>query len=309
MSSQPSKSMPQGGRTILWLCVATLSLLAVPRLEAGSVFLKNGYIIQGPLVDKSDEAVVLGWDNGSVTIYQRFIESVTYDPGEEDKLKELARQREEEGFAAAAAMSEDSPAVEPDDLPDNVDVLLKAFAPEHTVPPPTTPTDGSDDSGTDGTPTVGVVAQPSAQLGERISSTGGFSLRPPQEWIVKESEGIFEAVGPAREDGSRPSLNMVRMEAGDLPFEDCIKILHAQQNEVLSDLETSTAGDRTLGIGITGHEVAGTGVLEGREMAFRQVLIPVENELWLFSGFSPDGSESESFQLVEESLKTLEFEQ
>ncbi|HLU49455.1 MAG TPA: hypothetical protein VK116_15265, partial [Planctomycetota bacterium] len=45
-----------------WMCAA----IGAEPLFAGSVFMKNGYIIQGPIVEESKDAIVLGWQNGEV---------------------------------------------------------------------------------------------------------------------------------------------------------------------------------------------------------------------------------------------------
>ncbi len=55
--------------------------------EAGSVFLKNGYILQGRIVERGEGVVVLGWQNGRVTIHDRFIDEVLLDPSEEEMIR------------------------------------------------------------------------------------------------------------------------------------------------------------------------------------------------------------------------------
>ena len=49
--------------------------------------MKNGYIIQGRVVEKDDEKIVLGFANGRVTIYNRFVDDVVLEPGEEENLR------------------------------------------------------------------------------------------------------------------------------------------------------------------------------------------------------------------------------
>jgi hypothetical protein len=72
-----------------WMAVA-FCLAAAGSAGAGSIFMKNGYIIQGPIVEHSDGgegSIVLGWPNGKVTIYRRFVERVDFEPGEEKTTK------------------------------------------------------------------------------------------------------------------------------------------------------------------------------------------------------------------------------
>jgi len=103
-----------------WL---VLVLFWASAVWAGSVFLKNGYIIQGRIVKYTPEEVVVGYRNGKVIIKRRFIEQVNLDPAEEKALKE-----------AEKAVQEPPPEeelVEADiDLPPDFDVFVRTALPE-----------------------------------------------------------------------------------------------------------------------------------------------------------------------------------
>jgi hypothetical protein len=315
MSSQQRKSGPTAALGVVsWIWVLVL-VVAAARLEAGSVFMKNGYILQGPVVDRSDEAVVLGWTNGKVRIYRRFIQSVVYDAGEEQQLEELARLREEEARAAEEALAEEAFQLEEDELPVDVDVLLRMYEAEAAGTGPI-PGDGEPDavepgSGGDedpGTPVVSVQQLPGVeQLGERVSDfQAGFSLRPPQGWSVREDKEAFQVLGPAREDGWTPSLNLVALPRGELSWEDCVQALRDGQTELLEGTEVLAEGDRQLG-DVVGFELFSRGALQGRELLVRQVLLPIEDTLWLFSSFAPADPEDELVSVLDKSLETVDF--
>ena len=46
---------------------------------AGTVYLKNGRVIRGPLLERSDEGVVVEMAGGRMRIYKRFIAAVVFD--------------------------------------------------------------------------------------------------------------------------------------------------------------------------------------------------------------------------------------
>ena len=84
------RTFPAMRSAALPLAAAIGICLATGAARAGSVFMKNGYIIQGPVLEYSegtDGAVVLGWANGKMTIYHRFIEKLDLEPGEEKNVK------------------------------------------------------------------------------------------------------------------------------------------------------------------------------------------------------------------------------
>ena len=50
---------------------------------AGTVYLKNGRVIRGPVVERSDEGVVLEIQGCRMRIYKRFIAAVVYDSSDQ----------------------------------------------------------------------------------------------------------------------------------------------------------------------------------------------------------------------------------
>ena len=101
-----------------------LVVAAASSAEAGSVFMKNGYIIQGRIVERSDAGLTLGWPNGKVLIAQRFVESVLFEPGEEERLRQLERSREVDPGNDRIGSVLDETAEE---LPANLDLFLSKY--------------------------------------------------------------------------------------------------------------------------------------------------------------------------------------
>ena len=51
------------------LVLGALFLLVASSVDAGSVFLRNGYIIQGNIVEKDDDKVVIGVHGANTTLF------------------------------------------------------------------------------------------------------------------------------------------------------------------------------------------------------------------------------------------------
>ncbi len=75
-------------KLVLWGLLG--GVFFAPPIDAGSVFLKNGYIIQGRIVERDADKVILAWTNGKMTIYRRFVHEVVLDPSEEMDLNRSA---------------------------------------------------------------------------------------------------------------------------------------------------------------------------------------------------------------------------
>ena len=256
----------------VWIFVGSLlglTLLCADRLPAGSVFMKNGYIIQGPVVDRDDDSVILGWDNGKVRIFHRFIESISFEAGEESRLEENARARIEEQRAVEEILAETREVHEDEeDLPADVNVLLEMYGRStllgdgsdgpSTVPEDVEPVDERDladvpelpDStdGTDGaTLTVDVqVLEPppgSRHLAAAIPHpSGGFSWHPPRGWELRERAGMTEVRGPAGEDGSQASINVVGLPRGGASWDATIDTLKEQNRQLLENFGGARRG-------------------------------------------------------------------
>ena len=66
---------PSARRILLPLVFVGLYCLLSPAV-AGTVYLKNGRVIRGPIMEKDEAGVVVGIDGGKMRIYKRFITAV-----------------------------------------------------------------------------------------------------------------------------------------------------------------------------------------------------------------------------------------
>jgi len=234
-----------------WLFVAVCFFIFSASLaRAGSIFMKNGYIIQGPIVEYTkgtEGAVVLGWPNGKMTIYSRFVERVDFEPGEEKNIR--ASKAKSEEFEEVLVTQE----VEVE-LPEKLEELVKIYnlpsslleghsaAPVSLAPgevpgdekqPGETPNSIPKEPGSDLGIDVSVVTQPEVppgpevtpldgppepiemtkppeeDLSERVSAPQwGFSIQPPRGWKLAEVKECVSWSGFKDSNGFAPSMNV-----------------------------------------------------------------------------------------------------
>ena len=300
--------------------------IATPPVLAGNIFMKNGYIIQGPIVQHDEHAVVLGWENGKVTIYQRFVESVTFDPGEQHRLEEMEKARLEEEAAAHEEFVVAGSREEVEDLPTDLSKLLRASVfPEGGVSGSTSGSDEDDDDDSgddpdepggetgsntgDGSlfPDTGVIEPPSLQLGERVfSKDRSFSFQVPVDWEVKHLSDALYAGGPEDVGGIAPSLNVIILTSGGLSFDEGIDLMKLEQRTVLQRFELLSEGLRELK-GRVGYEVIARGQMNDKTLVLHQVILPHGDNMLLFSGYSEGASNDTAFLQIEASLESFEF--
>lgn len=303
----------------LTVCVAgAVLLLAREETVAGSVFMKNGYIIQAPIVERNDGGIVLGWPNGKVQIYRRFIESITYDMGEEKQLQEVeiqSKEAETGGARLDILVSE----AEPEELPTSLEQVLEKYkdvvkapsadaTPDHllveTVLSVRSPSDGVLETGIG---EVGVLRRPDESLEPRVTDESlGASFQPPRGWVTRSAKSAFQAVGASGTDGFRPSISVVTMPAGDLPREEYVTLLKDEIAKNLQDFEFLSEGPRQIGAD-TAYEVVGRGTRQGRAAVLRQIVIVKGGQVWLVSAFASPADQAATASIIGESVKTFEF--
>jgi len=329
----PGARLGRSGRIGLAALVGFVSVLVFvcAVANAGSVFMKNGYIIQGNIVERDEASVVLGWSNGKVSIARRFIEAVAYDPGEEKRLEDEDSLRKQKVDAAAddatlLATSNDTMI----ELPSTLEELMQTYGHSGQQPggggnaqvPPggATPPQGGDGS----TPTINVpvgpnagqgtgvttpvvVLRPDDQLGERVNDADrALSLRPPKGWTALSTEAAFQVYGQRGPDGFRPSINVVAFPKGPLGTTEYVELLKEENGRSMKDFEVLHEGPRKLG-SQDAYEIVGRGSHRGTTAFVRQLLVPGAEKLWFVSAFTKDQDASGAFSLTEESLKSLEF--
>jgi hypothetical protein len=344
MSNQQSHAGRPFDRTCYspkWLAVAVFAVAmaalfcAAGPLDAGSIFMKNGYIIQGKIVDRTDGTMVLSWPNGKVTIQRRFIDSVSYDTGEEKRLQDEEALRQQKAAAPEEELAILATTNEPDELPTSLEQLLKTYDlrpkddPSRKTPEPGTPgaptsplagapggepTPGGTDAGQkpgDSTPvgTATVVARPEEKLGEPVrDETVRVSMRPPEGWAKSSAHQAMVLADKTGDDGFRPSMNVMRIpKAGGLSADEYVALLKEECSRNLKGFELLHEGPRAVGLEQSGYEIVGRGSYQGRSAVMRQVLLTKGDEIWLFSAFTRDADTGDTGAVLEESLKTVEL--
>jgi len=324
----------QTGKSGFYLLVllALAILPAAPPARAGTVFMKNGYLIQGPIVEQSAESVVLGWPNGKVTIYRRFFDKVDLEPGEEKNF----RTEETPGLSIDDEELVTAPADE--ELPQSLSDLLKVYHlpsalleshPGSVIPPP----DSTEPHGTEGatTPTpdagahlpgstqgVGVattVPPEEAGLGDRATETSwGFSIRPPTGWRVSEVEGCVSWTGQPGPEGFAPSLNVTSVKRGSLKWDEATKTLRDDQQSPLRDYKLIAEEAVEIG-GRPAYQLSGQGTTGGRPglpkkrlVKVRQVLLEEGDRYWLVSTFLHAAMPEEVAGVLHRSSQTFKVE-
>lgn len=288
----------QGKGRGMWWAGAALGLMAsASSLLAGSVFMKNGYIIHGPIREVVEDAktnqlsaVVIGWDNGKVTIQSRFIESVTYDPGELEGM-------------AAKAKSEVNAEVK------SVDVV------QRDIPLPTLPVDPMQVFRQEPRPDAkpAVVAKPgethaagtsAVALGERRKIFRGLYASMPQGWGFNATADawVIEGVRDAA-SGATP-----RIAGGvfgqELNRRAQMAAAVEQVKKTFSDWTLVEEGPREVGLK-EGYEIVSRGVHNGATYQVRQILAWVGKVTYLVSCVW--AVESGAAAQIEGCLQSFEF--
>ncbi len=138
-----------------------------------------------------------------------------------------------------------------------------------------------------------------------------LSIRPPKTW-TNHSQSDFLAFAEAGSDGGlRPRLNVVSMKRGSLSAEDFVELLRGEQNGSLADFELLSEGPTLVGER-RAFEITGRCSYESQSAVVRQILVLIDDRIWLFSAFAPEGAASvsnvdDTMALVDSVLETVKF--
>ena len=308
--------------------VALGAVLAAPDAQAGSIFMKNGYIIQGPIVEFSEGvegAVVLGWPNGKVTIYRRFVEKVDFEPGEERNVRP----------ADSVVVVPEEVLVNPgmdEELPQSLPELVKLvkldpkLVDPHSATPSLDPVAPPGDLGhevvgvkpPDGVSPVEPVAsgkppETDPLAGRAMNGKWGFSLEPPKGWKQADVEGCVTWSGPSGPDGFSPSINITSIPKGTLKWEDACRGLREDQKIPLRGYrllkEESTELSNRPAFRVAGRgESTGMSAASGKKVTVRQVLVEKGDRLWLISTFVGEGSPENLDDTLDRSVQSFQLD-
>jgi hypothetical protein len=263
-----------------------LALVWAVSLSAGSIFMKNGYIVQGPIADRTAEGVVVEWPNGRVSIPRRFIESVVLEPIEEQKIEQkraLEAQREN-------AVEQGIVEVVPSSLPADPQGL---FPSNRVTGPDTTVTE---------IPAPAML--PTVELGERHEISTGLTGALPVGWTLRRHESAWIAEGPTQGNAKFRSRIAGTRFTGDVSRRNQLALAKEEAAELFDDWQVIEEGRREVGFQ-EGYEVWGKAVEGEQELHVRQILAWHGDAVWLFSCVWP--AESEGARVVEWCLQTFEF--
>ena len=296
------------GRTeIVLVALVNLTLFCMPSY-GGSIFMKNGYIIQGRIVDRDTDGVILGWPNGKVAIAHRFVESVVYEPGEEERILLLENTRKEkaEGMEEVEDIELLTTGPDPDsdsdlgELPASLETLMRKLA----IGPGSVTSDygGLDpfadlaDVASSSTTVVGGLANdPTVKvetaelaLGPAVGGRGfGMTIRPPETWADRSGEDFLAFVDASLSEGFRPNFNIVSMRRGPLSADDLIEVLKVEQNERFLGFELLSEGPILIA-DRSGYELVGRVSEVEVDVILRQIVLVSGEQAWLFSVFTGD---------------------
>ena len=279
MTSRGACGYLVSGAALVVMCWAVVA-------PAGSVFMKNGYIVQGPVVEHTTQEVVVEWPNGRVTIQSRFVEHVVLDPGEEKRL------REKEAPAAAEVTSHAEELDRDIVLPSNPEDLFSNRKP------------GSDQVGME--PGAAVTVLPTVELGERQEIMSGLSGSLPQGWSLRLEGDSWVAEGPG--DSSASGLRC-RIAGGyfkkQMGRRSQLRLAKEEAQASFLNWQVIEEGYREISFR-EGYEIYGCGEHEGRKFQVRQIVVWVTDGVWLVSCVWP--AKSDAAAAVEWFLQTLSFQ-
>ncbi len=246
--------------------------------------MKNGYIVQGPVADRTPEQVVVEWPNGRVIIPRRFIDTVKLDAEDKKKIEERHARTNE-----AAAQNEDI-------LETNVEL-------------PPDPHEFFTDKRVSGSEThvqeqPAPVVLPTVELGERQEIMTALTGSLPVGWTLRREQDAWVAEGPeGEESGGRARIaGMVFSEA--LGRRTQIALAREEAGRIFANWDVVEEGRRELGFH-EAYEIYGRGEHNGTELRIRQILAWPGDVVWLFSCTWP--AEGDNARVMESCLQTLDF--
>lgn len=294
--------------------IVTLSLLcAAAPLQAGYVFLKNGYILQGQVTEKDEAGVVLSYPGGQVTVERRYIKHVVLDPSEEAMHE--ARRKAEEAGPTASRTSRVERHVALLELPEHLSEIL---------PPP--PSSGStsdptpDDPGTGLVPDVTLVTPPPSDpptdptpttttdpvedvVARRMISERS-SMAMPAEWASEASPDGATTVRVDR-DKSMPSITLRSFDAQGVSLERAGEALRASIARRFPGATVSQPSERRVA---DSDGLVVVGLIEETGVSFEQILVQRAEGLYLIGLQWTRDTEDTVITRLKQSLDSLEFQ-
>ena len=284
---------------------------------AGTVHLKNGRVIRGPVVARDDDGVVIAIEGGKMRIYKRFIAAVV-DDDSDIAIKEKPAARRDKPAVASTASPESAIA----GLPEDPRELLERLRQEAAVSvPPVRPSIAVSAGPVPGLKSASAeveneaagdsreVREPAPVTAELAATTegpaAGSSLRPPSGWKLDRSPGLVRFVEPSR----RPfpaSIEWLQLDGSMPATADCLQVLRQEHRSMLNACETLDERFSRKSAGQEVFEITSRGRFEGRQVVVYQRLINSDGNAWLLSAFR-DSRDPDVGRLLAQSIESLRF--
>lgn len=284
------------------VCLALLFTLAASPLEAGYVFLKNGYILQGQVLEKDSKGVVLAYPGGKVTVERRYIKHVVLDPSEEAMHE--ARRSTAETPRDSARLERHVPLLE---LPEHLSEILPPSAMEpgpEEAPTAVSPTTVTDVRVLDPTPAIEV---PVPDVGEpepvRRLQTSAVSIDVPRDW---QFEAPSEDVSEIRVDGrnSIPGITLRSFVGGPEDLVAAGRGLADSLSKRFPSAQIEAPVSRVIG-GAEAWVV--TGAVEDTGILFEQILMRREEGMFLIGLQWMKDTSDDVVARLRASVETMKF--
>ncbi|MEE3054137.1 MAG: hypothetical protein VYB34_10405 [Planctomycetota bacterium] len=303
-------------RCLLPIVLCGIYCLFSPAI-AGTVHLKNGRVIRGPVVARDDDGVVIALEGGKMRIYKRFIAAVVYDDSD-IAIKEKPAARRDKPAVASTASPESAIA----GLPEDPRELLERLRQEAAVSvPPVRPSIAVSAGPVPGLKSVSAeveneaagnsrkVREPApvtAELAATIEGpAAGSTLRPPSGWKLDRIPGLVRFVEPSR----RPfpaSIEWLQLDGSMPATADCLQVLRQEHRSMLNACETLDERFSLKSAGQEVFEITSRGRFEGRQVVVYQRLINSDGNAWLLSAFR-DSRDPDVGRLLAQSIESLRF--
>ena len=295
---------PSARRILLPLVFVGLYCLLSPAV-AGTVYLKNGRVIRGPIMEKDDAGVVVGIDGGKMRIYKRFITAVVYDktdPGREEKTAPRREPAAKAATAASNSSTEGLPA-DPRELLDRLKRASGAAVPGRRAAPGTSKVTRLASAEKRAETASGRSSAAAGLAAQAEGPVPGSSIRPPAGWKRARSPGLVRFVAPGKGPLSA-SLELSRLDGPALATTECLRVLRAEHHSMLEGCEVLEESFSRNALGREVFELTSRGRFDGREVTVHQRIIYTESKAWLLSSFR--GSRNKGVgRLLSESIDSL----
>ena len=300
---------------IFHLCAMVICTLWTPfsPADAGTVYLKNGRVIRGPVVERGDEGVVVGIHGGRMRIYRRFIAAVVYDGSDIAAGEKSPVPRQD--TAGNENSSPPDPATE--GLPEDPRELLQRLgetapsAGSPGQPPPANRLEtstGGKSPPRDATQSRGGVepGKPGEELGEYVDGpVAGVSIRPPAGWKLEKSPAGLRFV-ESPQGAFTASIELLALPESDLEVGECLRILREEHHAMLVDCETVDESFSRNSPGSEVFEMTSRGSVQAQAVTVHQALIHRGGHFWLLSAFR-NSYDMVAGRIQAQSIESLRF--